>query len=108
MQKRQGQTETGSKETELQQSTQDNAVTEVSPGIERRLVWILAIACALAGANLYYIQPLLADIAHSFAVSDSAVGIIATLTQLGYAAGLLLLVPLGDFINRRELITYTL
>jgi predicted MFS family arabinose efflux permease len=108
MQKRQGQTETGSKETELQQSTQNNAVTEVSPGIERRLVWILAIACALAVANLYYIQPLLADIAHSFAVSDSAVGIIATLTQLGYAAGLLLLVPLGDFINRRDLITYTL
>lgn len=108
MQKRQEQTETGSKERDLQQSTQNSAVEEASPNIERRLVWILAIASALAVANLYYIQPLLADIAHSFAVSDSTVGIIATLTQLGYAAGLLLLVPLGDSINRRDLITYTL
>ena len=108
MQKGQRPAETGNRETEHQPSTQLEAVTETPAGIERRLVWILAIACALAVANLYYIQPLLADIAHSFAVSESAVGFIATLTQLGYAAGLLFLVPLGDAINRRDLITYTL
>jgi predicted MFS family arabinose efflux permease len=59
-------------------------------------------------ANLYYIQPLLADIAKTFSVSESAVGFIATLTQLGYALGLLLIVPLGDSFDRRDLVTFTL
>jgi predicted MFS family arabinose efflux permease len=95
--------------TEVKQGQEQKPVTkQVKPGIEPRLVWTLAVACALTVANLYYIQPLLADIAHSFNVSDSAVGFIATLTQLGYAAGLLFLVPLGDFINRRDLISFTL
>ena len=79
-----------------------------TPGIERRLVWVLAIASALSVANLYYIQPLLGDIARGFGVSDGAVGVVATLTQLGYALGLLLIVPLGDFFNRRGLITLAL
>ena len=78
------------------------------PGIDRRMVWILAVASAMAVANLYYIQPLLADIGRSFAVSESAVGFIATLTQLGYAAGLLLIVPLGDVFDRRMLVMLTL
>jgi predicted MFS family arabinose efflux permease len=78
------------------------------PGIDQRMVWILAVASAMAVANLYYIQPLLADIGRSFAVSESAVGFIATLTQLGYAAGLLLIVPLGDVFDRRMLVMLTL
>ncbi|MFL5665158.1 MAG: MFS transporter, partial [Ktedonobacteraceae bacterium] len=79
-----------------------------SPRIDRRMVWILAIASALAVANLYYIQPLLADMGRSFAVSESAIGFVATLTQLGYAAGLLLIVPLGDVFDRRKLVMFTL
>lgn len=75
-----------------------------TPHLSRSLIWIMAIACGLGVANLYYIQPLLVAIAHDFAVTDSAVGIIATLTQLGYALGLLFLVPLGDALNRRDLI----
>jgi len=59
-------------------------------------------------ANLYYIQPLLADIGRTFATSESGVGFIATLTQLGYALGLLLIVPLGDSFDRRDLVTFTL
>lgn len=59
-------------------------------------------------ANLYYVQPLLADIGKTFGVSESGVGFIATLTQLGYALGLLLIVPLGDSFDRRDLITFTL
>src|SRR5437879_4858589 len=78
------------------------------PGIDRRMVWTLAITSALAVANLYYIQPLLADMGRSFAVSESAIGFIATLTQLGYAAGLLLIVPLGDVFDRRMLVMLTL
>lgn len=77
-------------------------------GIDQRMVWILAVASAMAVANLYYIQPLLADMGRSFAVSESAIGFVATLTQLGYAAGLLLIVPLGDAFDRRRLVMFTL
>ena len=80
-------------------------MTERSPGkLNNGLVWIMALACGLGAANLYYVQPLLALIAHNFAVSDSSVGFIATLSQMGYALGLLFIVPLGDSISRRTLI----
>ncbi|GHO43062.1 MFS transporter [Ktedonospora formicarum] len=72
--------------------------------MDRRLVWIMAVACGLSVANLYYVQPVLADIGHEFTVSFDQVGILATLSQLGYALGLLLIVPLGDRYNRRTLI----
>jgi len=72
--------------------------------IDMKLIWLLTVAAGMAVANLYYNQPLLADIAHSFAISASQVGFLGTLTQLGYALGLLLLVPLGDSRARRPLI----
>ena len=81
---------------------------QASTTIDRKIVWVLAIVCAMTVANLYYIQPLLADIGRTFATSESGVGFIATLTQLGYALGLLLIVPLGDSFDRRDLVTFTL
>ena len=59
-------------------------------------------------ANLYYNQPLLSDIARTFHASTRAAGAIATLTQAGYAVGLLLFVPLGDVVERRRLIVMLL
>jgi len=79
-------------------------VQAISPALDRRLVWLLAVACALSIANLYYIQPLLAQIAQSFRLSASQIGGVATLMQLGFATGLLLIVPLGDRYPRRPLI----
>ena len=70
----------------------------------RRLIWLLTIATGASVANLYYNQPLLSDIAHSFHATSRAAGTIATLTQAGYAVGLLLFVPLGDVVERRRLI----
>ncbi|WP_086767313.1 MFS transporter [Nostoc sp. 106C] len=70
----------------------------------RTTIFILAIACGLAIANVYYNQPLLADMGRSFHISVKQVGFIPTLTQVGYATGLLLLVPLGDRLERRQLI----
>lgn len=64
----------------------------------------MAIICGFAVANLYYNQPILAQIAESFDASASEVGWIPTLTQMGYASGLLLFVPLGDRLERRRLI----
>lgn len=74
-------------------------------GLNRRLIWIMATACGLTAANIYYSQPLLVAIAHSFGASESSAGFIATVTQLGFALGLLLLVPLGDIFKRRNLIS---
>ncbi len=68
------------------------------------LIWIMAIACGTTVANLYYNQPLLAVIAAGFHVPDRAVGLIPTATQVGYAVGILLFVPLGDLLERRRLI----
>jgi predicted MFS family arabinose efflux permease len=70
----------------------------------RTLVALLAVGAGVTVANLYYNQPLLASIAHSFGASERDVGIIPTLTQLGYGAAMLVLVPLGDLYERRGLI----
>jgi len=74
----------------------------------RRLIWLLTVATGASVANLYYNQPLLSSIARTFGASPRAAGAIATLTQAGYAVGLLLFVPLGDIMDRRRLITFLL
>ena len=68
------------------------------------LTVVMAIACGMAVANIYYNQPLLGAIGNSFPNHRSVVGFVPMTTQLGYALGLLLLVPLGDRIERRRLI----
>jgi predicted MFS family arabinose efflux permease len=72
--------------------------------MKRSTVWLLTVASGVAVANLYYNQPLLAEIGRSLNVSAQQVGYIPTLTQIGYAIGLLLIVPLGDMIERRRLL----
>jgi predicted MFS family arabinose efflux permease len=67
-------------------------------------VFLMALACAFAVSTLYYNQPLLASMGASFGRSDAQAGQIAMLTQLGYASGLFLLVPLGDRVDRKRLI----
>ncbi|CAI1077175.1 Arabinose efflux permease [Serratia entomophila] len=68
------------------------------------LVLLLAGASAFSVANVYYAQPLLDAIAADFGISLAAVGMVITVTQLGCALALLLVVPLGDRVNRRQLL----
>jgi len=68
------------------------------------LVLLLAGASAFSVANVYYAQPLLDAIAADFGISLAAVGMVITVTQLGCALALLLVVPLGDRVNRRRLL----
>lgn len=68
------------------------------------LIFLLAITCGIVVANMYYVQPIGTDVAATFHVNTSLVGLLSMLTQLGYALGLLFLVPLGDVINRKKLI----
>jgi predicted MFS family arabinose efflux permease len=67
-------------------------------------VLLLAGCCAVSVANVYYAQPLLDLIAVDFRVSHAAVGSVIAATQLGCALALLLVVPLGDLLNRKRLI----
>ena len=64
----------------------------------------MTIGSGLVVANIYYNQPLLGKIAATYHVSEAKAGIIATLTQIGYALGLLFIVPLGDMLRRKRLI----
>jgi predicted MFS family arabinose efflux permease len=77
--------------------------TSPRQGISTTLVLILAIATGLSVANLYYAQPLLHTISTSLHAGEGESGLIVTFTQIGYALGLALLVPLGDIVQRRKL-----
>nr|WP_245214881.1 MFS transporter [Pararoseomonas indoligenes] len=65
---------------------------------------LLATACGLIAANIYYAQPLVGPISASLGLSHGAAGLIVTVTQIGYVAGLLFLVPLGDLVESRRLV----
>lgn len=74
----------------------------------RVLTVVLAVACGASVANLYYAQPLLEEISRSFGVSRDAATLVVTVTQIGYALGLALLLPLGDLLENRKLTSRTL
>src|SRR5690348_14122657 len=74
----------------------------------RLVMLVLAFACGASVANLYYAQPLLGLIRQTFGVSASTSALVVTLTQVGYAVGLALLLPLGDLLENRRLSSRTL
>lgn len=74
------------------------------PDIEGRLTLVFAVACGVMVANLYYAQALIGEIAPALGLHDKAAALAITLTQLGYGAGLLLIVSLADLVENRRLI----
>ena len=72
--------------------------------LSRSLTVTMAVASGVAVANLYYNQPLLADMARDLHVGSHSIGLVATATQIGYAVGMPVFIPLGDFIERRSLV----
>lgn len=74
------------------------------PPLTPAKVWLLTVVGAVAVANLYYNQPLLAEIGHELHATGGETGYVSTVTQAGYAIGLLLFVPLADIREHRSLI----
>lgn len=79
-------------------------VVAASRPLSSALVLLLAIAVGLVVASNYYAQPLLQLLSGVFQVSPGTAGWVVTVAQLAYASGLLLIVPLGDRLERRRLI----
>ena len=79
--------------------------TEEAP---RGLILVMAAACAIVVANIYYVQPIVGIVSRDYGVSVALSGLLVTVTQLGYAAGLLFIVPLGDVVENKTLIVVTL
>ncbi len=101
----------------LIQDTHTSCVAEQSPasmaaraekkaGMAPSLVLLLAAGAGLSVASLYYSQPMLGILAADIQASDRMIGLVPTLTQLGYALGILLLAPLGDRYDRRTIILW--
>lgn len=75
-----------------------------SPALTPALILLFSITCGLAVASVYFAQPLLDAMAESLGVASGLIGIVVTATQAGYVLGLLLIVPLGDRVNRKRLV----
>lgn len=76
----------------------------MKPVLTSSLLLLLAIITGISVANLYYLQPLLSEVGLSFKVSPTTVGSGAMLTQIGYALGMLFILPLADIVNKKRLI----
>ena len=82
-----------------------NAVaTTTTPALSPKFILLIATACGLCAGSAYFNQPLIYSIEKSLGISTSQAGFAVVLAQIGYGLGLMLLVPLGDLLNKRKLI----
>jgi predicted MFS family arabinose efflux permease len=77
-------------------------------GLSPAVTMLFAVACGLCVANIYFAQPLIGPVAATLHLHAGLAGLIMTLTQLGYGAGLLFLVPLADVVENRRLILFAM
>ncbi|WP_321335116.1 MFS transporter [uncultured Bacteroides sp.] len=75
-------------------------------GLPSSILWLMTIGAGLVVANLYYNQPLLGMMGREFNISESKANLISMFTQVGYAVGLLFIVPLGDKFKRRPVLAF--
>lgn len=85
-----------------------NSVQLKTKQIPNWITALLAIACGVIVANLYYAQPLVGPISTDTDLPLASAGLIVTLTQIGYVVGLLFIVPLSDLLENRRLVVSTL
>jgi predicted MFS family arabinose efflux permease len=71
--------------------------------LTRTQEWALAVTTAVVTANAYYIHPIIGEVARGFGIDAATIGLVPALNQLALALGILLLLPLGDFLSNRRL-----
>ncbi|MGX6961831.1 MFS transporter [Vagococcus xieshaowenii] len=76
----------------------------MNQSISTKLTFLMSLVCGISIACLYYIQPLEQLIAHDLKIAGATIGMAPMLSQMGYALGLLFIVPLGDKLIRKKLI----
>jgi len=81
-----------------------NTSANAHEGLSTAVLLLMAVACGLCAGGNYFNQPLLHSITTSFQVSEATAALTVTVAQVAYACGLLLLVPLGDKLERRRLV----
>ncbi len=81
-----------------------NKVLTPDGGIPRSILFVMATTGGLTVANLYYNQPLLETIRNSLGATELQANLITFITQLGYALGLIFIVPLADKLSRRKIV----
>ncbi|MFG2905456.1 MFS transporter [Kitasatospora sp. NPDC048286] len=91
--------------SDLPTAARRSAPADAPHGVPGWLIALLAVASGMTVANLYYAQPLLSTLSGVFHTSTATTGALITLTQVGYVIGMLFLVPLGDRLEKRNLIT---
>jgi predicted MFS family arabinose efflux permease len=94
----------GIKEKLSSQETHTPSDSIHASSMPRYMTLLFAVVCGMSVANIYFAQPLLDHLSKEFGIDYSTIGILITITQIFYAVGLLLLVPLGDLLNQRRLI----
>ncbi|PFY96257.1 MFS transporter [Bacillus wiedmannii] len=88
----------------IRKHTHTQVHSPVHATMSRYMTLLFAIACGMAVANIYFAHPLLDSLSNEFKISHSTIGIVITITQVCYAFGLLLFVPLGDLLNQKKII----
>ncbi|MFG0585674.1 MFS transporter [Pseudomonas sp. zjy_9] len=88
-------------------TSQISSLTRESPSLPQTLVLLFALCCGAIVANLYYAQPIIELIAPDVGLDAERASLIVSLTQIGYALGLLFLVPLADLLESRRLMLIT-
>jgi predicted MFS family arabinose efflux permease len=79
------------------------AVKKQSQHLSTSTLWVMTITTGLVVANLYYNQPLLVDISHTFKVTSAKAGQVSVFTQIGYAVGMFFFIPLADMLKRKKM-----
>jgi len=85
-------------------TTTNTTVVAPATRLSPLLVLVFAVASGAAVGNLYYAQPLLDMIAGDLRIGQGPAGLLVTATQVGYALGIMFIVPLGDVRNRRRMV----
>jgi predicted MFS family arabinose efflux permease len=82
----------------------DDEALETTPELTTFLLILMTVSAGLIVCNQYFMQPLLPDVGVYFGVQPTQAGLLTTLTQVGYALGMIFLIPVADFVEKRRFI----